>query len=122
MSDTVVALMWGLYGCYCCKQKRAYEMRISDGRSDVCSSDLIGGERTLTDLRHLGELLQAQSDAVGGIEALLAWFADQRESGASDSEDAAEGRQLRIESDRSEERRVGKECVSTCRSRWSPYH
>src|SRR3546814_7061848 len=26
------------------------------------------------------------------------------------------------EDDRSEERRVGKECVSTCRSRWSPYH
>src|SRR3546814_12662157 len=27
-----------------------------------------------------------------------------------------------LEDDRSEERRVGKECVSTCRSRWSPYH
>src|SRR3546814_8969826 len=27
-----------------------------------------------------------------------------------------------LEIDRSEERRVGKECVSTCRSRWSPYH
>src|SRR3546814_16244501 len=27
--------------------------------------------------------------------------------------------QMRV---RSEERRVGKECVSTCRSRWSPYH
>src|SRR3546814_17538214 len=27
-----------------------------------------------------------------------------------------------IPSERSEERRVGKECVSTCRSRWSPYH
>src|SRR3546814_12359027 len=27
-----------------------------------------------------------------------------------------------IHEDRSEERRVGKECVSTCRSRWSPYH
>src|SRR3546814_941184 len=26
------------------------------------------------------------------------------------------------EGERSEERRVGKECVSTCRSRWSPYH
>src|SRR3546814_12832833 len=26
------------------------------------------------------------------------------------------------EAERSEERRVGKECVSTCRSRWSPYH
>src|SRR3546814_14766916 len=32
---------------------------------------------------------------------------------------------LQVENDRdarSEERRVGKECVSTCRSRWSPYH
>src|SRR3546814_12450879 len=28
----------------------------------------------------------------------------------------------RARRDRSEERRVGKECVSTCRSRWSPYH
>src|SRR3546814_5304600 len=27
-----------------------------------------------------------------------------------------------FEEERSEERRVGKECVSTCRSRWSPYH
>src|SRR3546814_4296559 len=27
-----------------------------------------------------------------------------------------------LTSSRSEERRVGKECVSTCRSRWSPYH
>src|SRR3546814_19757540 len=27
-----------------------------------------------------------------------------------------------LDGDRSEERRVGKECVSTCRSRWSPYH
>src|SRR3546814_7805123 len=31
-------------------------------------------------------------------------------------------RSLRITTLRSEERRVGKECVSTCRSRWSPYH
>ena len=29
---------------------------------------------------------------------------------------------LSVEGMRSEERRVGKECVSTCRSRWSPYH
>src|SRR3546814_10064577 len=27
-----------------------------------------------------------------------------------------------LQQQRSEERRVGKECVSTCRSRWSPYH
>src|SRR3546814_18571288 len=29
---------------------------------------------------------------------------------------------MRVVQARSEERRVGKECVSTCRSRWSPYH
>src|SRR3546814_17552121 len=34
---------------------------------------------------------------------------------------APPGQRLR-RSRRSEERRVGKECVSTCRSRWSPYH
>src|SRR3546814_7153800 len=33
-----------------------------------------------------------------------------------------EGREVGAEIGRSEERRVGKECVSTCRSRWSPYH
>src|SRR3546814_7425737 len=32
------------------------------------------------------------------------------------------GKGVRYASERSEERRVGKECVSTCRSRWSPYH
>src|SRR3546814_3700912 len=32
------------------------------------------------------------------------------------------GKQVRFVVGRSEERRVGKECVSTCRSRWSPYH
>src|SRR3546814_16843989 len=29
---------------------------------------------------------------------------------------------MNVDGLRSEERRVGKECVSTCRSRWSPYH
>src|SRR3546814_18469150 len=41
--------------------------------------------------------------------------------------DPGEGREgvhppARFRENRSEERRVGKECVSTCRSRWSPYH
>src|SRR3546814_8899418 len=31
-------------------------------------------------------------------------------------------RAAQVDTLRSEERRVGKECVSTCRSRWSPYH
>src|SRR3546814_7584980 len=33
-----------------------------------------------------------------------------------------QGRRVMVNMVRSEERRVGKECVSTCRSRWSPYH
>jgi len=57
------------------------------------------GERVLTDLRHLGELLQAQSDEAEGITALLAWFNAQRESNDDGSDDAADNRQLRIESD-----------------------
>ena len=35
---------------------------------------------------------------------------------------AAEAEAMKVAANRSEERRVGKECVSTCRSRWSPYH
>src|SRR3546814_10041077 len=78
------------------KQKTAYEMRISDWSSDVCSSDLveIAGPRRGA-RKHVGEILQGQR-------------LDQHFVGPS--------------LQRSEERRVGKECVSTCRSRWSPYH
>jgi exodeoxyribonuclease V beta subunit len=68
------------------------------------STDLAAGlprlserERALTDLRHLGELLQAQSETVAGAEQLLAWFAQQRES--PDGGDAADELQLRLESD-----------------------
>ncbi|WP_297802624.1 UvrD-helicase domain-containing protein [Arenimonas sp. GDDSR-1] len=61
--------------------------------------DCVGGERTLTDLRHLGELLQTRMDECNGAEELLVWFAAQREDGGDDAEDAADNRQLRIESD-----------------------
>lgn len=56
------------------------------------------GERTLTDLRHLGELLQAQSEQLHGPEQLLAWMARQRH-GISAGGEAADEQQLRIESD-----------------------
>src|SRR3546814_4721751 len=94
------------------KQKTAYELRISDWSSDVCSSDL-----TITDLWP-------------SIEAALDWidrYGDRdgdgfveygRKSGEGlvnqgwkDSHDSVF---------RSEERRVGKECSRTCRSRWAP--
>src|SRR3546814_5766303 len=95
-----------------CKQKTAYEMRISDWSSDVCSSDLlagvlVGGEACLhkvQDLAHQGLVAAA---------ALL-----QHEEGLDPLGADGVGHTDR----RSEERRVGKECVSTCRSRWSPYH
>jgi exodeoxyribonuclease V beta subunit len=55
-------------------------------------------ERVLTDLRHLGELLQAQSEQLPGRELLLAWLADQRNGGGGAGE-AIDELQLRIESD-----------------------
>ncbi|KAA2284318.1 UvrD-helicase domain-containing protein [Arenimonas fontis] len=57
-----------------------------------------GGERDLTDLRHLGELLQAQSERGLGPHALLAWLGEQRSEADSEAPDS-EQRQLRIESD-----------------------
>ncbi|HEV2621008.1 MAG TPA: UvrD-helicase domain-containing protein [Frateuria sp.] len=56
------------------------------------------GERALTDLRHLGELLQAQAETTPGPSQLLDWLARQRD-GEEAGGDAAEERQLRIESD-----------------------
>src|SRR3546814_20233351 len=96
-------MMWKLCVFFLFKQKTAYEMRISDWSSDVCSSDLLlqrrvdqkgGGDQPLR-ARRLQPLGLAVEDARIGVEA----------------------RQIS-----SEERRVGQECVSTCRSRWSPYH
>src|SRR3546814_2061081 len=87
-----------IYGCcFFCKQKTAYEGRISDWSSDVCSSDLI----------------------------VLPFGCNRRYNICSD--DVARGpvaeRIAKLEfTIRSEERRVGKECVRKCRSRWSPYH
>src|SRR3546814_1983996 len=87
------------------KQKTAYEMRISDWSSDVCSSDLRppvlpiiypSGERAaFVGIHYIYPLIGV------GLLGILTFFVGNR---------------------RSEERRVGKECVSTCRSRWSPYH
>ncbi len=61
--------------------------------------ELADRERALTDLRHLGELLQAQSEHIHGGDQLLAWLAEQRRGDGDDTSDAAEEQQLRIESD-----------------------
>src|SRR3546814_2047136 len=100
------------------KQKTAYEMRISDWSSDVCSSDLpqINSNVDLYDPANFGwysgSRVNVQDERrkikTKGVRSNLTW-GDQRLN-------------LRVGGARSEERRVGKECVSTCRSRWSPYH
>src|SRR3546814_20675355 len=91
------------------KQKTAYEMRICDWSSDVCSSDLLGAFRRD----------RQQSDVVGDFEGArvvppgLIEQQHRMSAGRHACRDFGE---------RSEERRVGKEGVSQCRSGWSPYN
>src|SRR3546814_2434654 len=96
------------------KQKTAYEMRISDWSSDVCSSDLVRvglppygrGRACICDPPEVGVLCEGRMGR--RRPDIRRWC---RAANLS-----------RLLKQRSEERRVGKECVSTCRSRWSPYH
>src|SRR3546814_997946 len=97
------------------KQKTAYEMRISDWSSDVCSSDLRTPNVVVGALppeaRRRGMILVSFAFAVIGftLAAILTHMVPML---------GALG--LGAMAVRSEERRVGKECVSTCRSRLSP--
>src|SRR3546814_17963765 len=107
-----------IFSCFFFKQKTAYEMRISDWSSDVCSSDLIERYAFLRELQDTNETL-FYALVVANLEEMLplvytptVGLGCQQFSGVF-----REPRGLR-----SEERRVGKECVSACRSRWSPSH
>src|SRR3546814_15021556 len=95
------------------KQKTAYEMRISDWSSDVCSSDL----------KAYLDQSRALPAKVGPSLDLARYAGRYRDPWYGDIVIASTAKGLTIDfTSRSEERRVGKECVSTCRSRWSPYH
>src|SRR3546814_14576928 len=101
-------------------------MRISDWSSDVCSSDL-----SLEALAHDPRLLAALERLPG--RRLIFTNADDVHAervlahlGLADLFDdvfhiGSAGYVPKPAAARSEERRAGKECVSTCRSRWSPY-
>src|SRR3546814_20294942 len=114
------------------KQKTAYEMRISDWSSDVCSSDLDarldahngwrcdaggrGSQRSGDDARqeHLPD---------PGVGHLPLYARRRRQTDRPDDAqryDLHEPAQQGLDFDKSAERSVGKECVSTCRARWSP--
>src|SRR3546814_19197108 len=90
------------------KQKTAYELRISDWSSDVCSSDLSRRARRRAMTAH-GRSRASRSSS---RSAITTWP-------TTSSTSCSRAPPMRP---RSEERRVGKECVSTCRSRWSQYH
>src|SRR3546814_12322387 len=101
-------------------------MRISDWSSDVCSSDLLDlaeseerlrlndqrKDEFLAILAH--ELRNPLAPISNALHILRPWL-------AAEPQTASLGQMMERQV-RSEERRVGKECVSTCRSRWSPYH
>src|SRR3546814_6393992 len=112
------------------KRKTAYEVRIIDWSSDVCSSDLDGAAGRLchTRLRE-AEIFDIRRATRRDEKAL-------RDDGFGNP--VAQHRKRRVpfrrladgligefpkdgDALRSEARRVGKECVSTCSSRWSPY-
>src|SRR3546814_17835865 len=102
-------------------------MRISDWSSDVCSSDL-----DLLFARLAMECVEHPLDAiVVGIDQRIVEDHRRRLSAAraqapegqagEDGQSFAHAAAEALDIFRSEERRVGKECVSTCKSRWSPY-
>src|SRR3546814_20785259 len=108
-------------------------MRISDWSSDVCSSDLLfgreqrlfehddgvaRGHRNMVDARARGQAMILErlfGDDQRGRRAVADLRARCRGDRAAFLEQLDPG-------ERSEESRVGKECVSTGRSRWSPYY
>src|SRR3546814_21087695 len=119
-------------------------MRISDWSSDVCSSDLTAcgmfAAAHATGVTMLSAIRFLTGVGIGGMlsstSAMVAEFSNDKRRGlnvalniAGYSTGAILGglvasRLLAATGDwrRSEERRVGEGCVSTCRSRWSPYH
>src|SRR3546814_914707 len=114
--------------CFFVKQKTAYEMRISDWSSDVCSSDLAGGVRR-------GKRYASGDNAVHAVrrrataDRVVAEVDDARHIDLIDAKHPGSNPEFRLvlgnsrfetlrHVERSEERRVGTECDSTCRSRW----
>src|SRR3546814_16673328 len=100
-------------------------MRISDWSSDVCSSDL--GVKAALAERAPAEVAWQVAYAAGLRLARFAsanevgdWFNPQHTFTYANAAHRAVLRCPSAEVVRSEERRVGKECVSTCRSRWWP--
>src|SRR3546814_15938055 len=98
-------------------------MRISDWSSDVCSSDLGSASRRGSSVSS-SSTSRSRNVWNGKYHSRSQWVCGtmftRRANAARYS--LPPPAQQRDAPERSEERRVGKEWVSTCRSRWSPYH
>src|SRR3546814_18584586 len=119
-----------------CKQKTAYEMRISDWSSDVCSSDRRAvdcvalaarvGETTFVQRRARAwiDLNRAEHERDPRVDDGVAAARQPFQSAKLRSGLGLVPRRAARSGDlwRSEERRVGKEGDLTCTTRWSPYH
>src|SRR3546814_20050139 len=113
-------------------------MRISDWSSDVCSSDLLKGATTTTSQQSLEEqiaaLVGSQTGNVRTSENVAGTSTQNNAtnqliqeiinaiSQTNTTKTGTENTTGTEKKGRSEERRVGKEGCSTCRSRCSPYH
>src|SRR3546814_5272126 len=102
------------------KQKTAYEMRISDWSSDVCSSDLfqLNYAASLRVFAHVEATLDVRYSRT--LPLAIDRLCDHIICGELFDSSILRFLAASRDTSRSEERRVGKECVSTCRSRWSP--
>src|SRR3546814_6271107 len=96
------------------KQKTAYEMRISDWSSDVCSSDLIAITAKTTPRTIPSAMAQTVMMMVLTRPAMIAGAVKNWPTTRQAIWPSAKAR--------SEERSVGKECVRTCRLRWWADH
>src|SRR3546814_11906308 len=100
-------------------------MRISDWSSDVCSSDLhtcIACHNA--DKRQVGPAYKDIAKRKYSNEKIVELIHNPKPGNWPDfaTEMPPMSHVPKADALRSEERRVGTECVSTCRSRWSPYH
>src|SRR3546814_16454806 len=95
-------------------------MRISDWSSDVCSSDLVAyaKEKLEPELKAIDPACGFTFTQISGFPGL----ATPASAGVISLGKVLTGANRISKVSRSEERRVGKECVSTCKSRWSPSH
>src|SRR3546814_21069147 len=89
-------------------------MRISDWSSDVCSSDLPAQPKPRLRRHRSNQNRSTWSFRTGANIKIICCGMQQQKYSTTLAQSTL--------MPRSEERRVGKECVSTCRSRWSPYH